>query len=132
MFSVHTVRWMVCGVCIALMSGCSKDTARVLSPHHPARATGDLVRRAHDSEGQIPCNPSYAGPVLTLFGPGLEFHYPTGGYCPACPGAEVPIDVPEGRTVTFRWSADASSGCTDIRAYRWTLDIADLFDQTPR
>jgi len=34
--------------------------------------------------------------------------------------------------VTFRWSGDASSGCTDIRAYRWTLDIADLFDQTPR
>ena len=132
MFSVHTVRWLVCGACIGLMSGCSNDSARVLAPQHAVRTTADRLHRAHDTEGQIPCNPSYVGPVLTLFGPGLEFHYPTGGYCPACPETQVPIDVPEHQTVTFHWSADASGGCTGIHSYRWALDIQDPFDNTPR
>ena len=34
--------------------------------------------------------------------------------------------------MTFRWSADASGGCTDIFWYRWSLDIADVTDETPR
>jgi hypothetical protein len=44
----------------------------------------------------------------------------------------VPVDVPEHQAVTFQWSADASGGCTDIRWYSWSLDIADVDDQTPR
>jgi len=132
MFSVRSVGWLVCGACIAFMGGCGNQPARVLAPGHAARASApDRLHRAADPDGQIPCNPSYVGPVLTLFGPGLEFHYPTGGYCP-CPEAQVPIDVPEHETVTFHWSADASGGCTNVRSYRWALDIEDVTDETPR
>src|SRR5439155_12046767 len=46
----------------------------------------------------------------------------------------VPIEVEEGRQVTFRWSAPPVGPCqgVDIRYYRWALDIADLLDETPR
>jgi len=75
----------------------------------------------------------FLGPRLTLMGPGFEYQYPSGGYCP-CPSAEVPTDVAENRRVTFQWFADPDGLCQGaaIRAYRWALDIADVTDQTPR
>jgi hypothetical protein len=78
-------------------------------------------------------NTGYRGPVITMTGPGLDYTYPTGGYC-ACPSAEVPVDVPEHRPTTFQWSANATMPCDHdgLRSYRWSLDIEDLFDQTPR
>jgi hypothetical protein len=114
------------------MGGCGTESARVLAPHRAVSAPGPSGIHVNRPGGQLPCDPSYLGPVLTLFGPGLEFHYPTGGYCPTCPEAQVPIDVPEHQTVMFHWSADASDGCSSIRSYRWALDIEDLFDYTPR
>src|SRR5207247_6736297 len=75
----------------------------------------------------------FLGPRLTLIGPGLEYQYPSGGYC-VCPSAEVPTEMAENRRVTFQWSAEPDGVCqgADIRAYRWALDIADVTDQTPR
>ena len=134
MFPVRPLQWLACGAFIALAAGCGDDAARVLAPGQASRSTtakAARVGRALDSAGLTPCDSSYRGPVLTLFGPGLEYHYATGGYCP-CPEAEVPIDVPANQAVTFRWSADASGGCTNVRSYRWALDIADVNDETPR
>jgi len=75
----------------------------------------------------------FHGPRLTLIGPGLEYQYPSGGYC-VCPSAEVPTDVAENRRVTFQWFADPDGVCqgATIRAYRWALDIEDVTDETPR
>lgn len=133
MVPIRPFHRLACGVLIVLTGGCARDADRVLAPTHASGAAAvshSRSGRAHSS-GQVPCDPSYLGPVLTLFGPGLEYHYPTGGYCP-CPESEVPIDVPEHQAVTFTWSADASGGCTDVRAYRWALDIAEVTDETPR
>jgi hypothetical protein len=75
----------------------------------------------------------YLGPVITLSGPGLDYRYPSGGYCP-CPSAEVPVDIGAGLYTTFRWSAVEHTACGDdsVVAYRWALDIEDVSDQTPR
>ena len=73
------------------------------------------------------------GPVLTMSGPGLNYQYPHGGFC-ACPEAEIPTNVPAESPVTFRWFAEPGFACQSpaIRSYRWALDIADVFDETPR
>ena len=75
----------------------------------------------------------YLGPVITMTGPGLNYTYPTGGYCP-CPSAEVPAEIPEHAPATFHWSATAVTPCDHqaLRFYRWALDIDDVYDQTPR
>ena len=133
MFPVRPLHLLASCAFIALAAGCGRDAARVLAPREHSRATAVNVTRVGrdlDPEGQVPCDSSYRGPVLTLSGPGFEYHYATGGYC-ACPSAEVPVDVPEHQAVTFHWSADASGGCTDIFFYRWALDIADVLDETP-
>ena len=133
MFPDRPLHGLACGAFIALAAGCGNDTARVLAPGHASNASAvnaSRVGRVHDA-GLIPCDTAYVGPVLTLSGPGFEYHYPTGGYCP-CPSAEVPVDVMANQAVTFHWSADASGSCTSIHRYRWALDIADVEDETPR
>lgn len=133
MFLARPLPGLACGAFIVLAAGCGNDASRVLAPSHASRASANAARvgRALTAADSIPCDTAYVGPVLTLSGPGFEYHYPTGGYCP-CPSAEVPVDVLANQAVTFHWSADASAGCTDIRSYRWTLDIADVSDETPR
>jgi hypothetical protein len=134
MFPVRPLHLLACGVFIALAAGCGHDSARVLAPSRASRgstANPARIGRAPDVAGGVPCDTTYQGPVLTLSGPGFEYHYPTGGYCP-CPSAEVAVEVQQNQTVTFHWSADASGSCTNVQWYRWTLDIADVFDQTPR
>ncbi len=81
----------------------------------------------------VSLNTGYPGPVITMTGPGLDYTYPTGGYCP-CPSAEVPATIPEHAAATFRWSAAALTPCEreGMRFYRWALDIDDVYDQTPR
>jgi len=76
---------------------------------------------------------AYQGPVLTMSGPGLNYQYPHGGYCP-CPETEIPTSVSAQSSVTFHWFADPGFACQSpaIRSYRWALDIADVFDETPR
>jgi hypothetical protein len=75
----------------------------------------------------------YQGPVLTMTGPGLNYTYPHGGYC-ACAAAEIPESVPAQSQATFQWSGAPGFACGSpaIRSYRWALDIADVFDETPR
>jgi hypothetical protein len=134
MFSVRPIQWLVCFTTIALLSGCGRNAAEVLAPTTAPRGSitsADRIGWTLEPGGITPCDPSYAGPVFTVHGPGLAFTYPIGGYC-VCPEAEVPTNVPANRTVTFEWSADASGSCTNIRWYRWALDIEDIVDETPR
>ena len=42
------------------------------------------------------------------------------------------LTIPSGETVTFSWSARPKTGKASILGYRWTLDIADFHDETPR
>jgi hypothetical protein len=73
-------------------------------------------------------NTGYHGPVITMTGPGLDYTYPSGGYC-VCPSAEVPVEIQAGSPVTFHWSATALTPCDreGMRSYRWTLDIRRRF-----
>ena len=48
------------------------------------------------------------------------------------PGSFGELAVSSAETVTFSWSARPKSGRADIVGYRWTLDIADFNDETPR
>jgi flagellar hook capping protein FlgD len=80
-----------------------------------------------------PANSADWSPVLSVHGPGLNFQYPQGGFC-VCPSTEVPTQVRAGQHLNYRWSADAGYDCGSLRIrwYRWALDIADVFDETPR
>jgi hypothetical protein len=128
---------IACGATLLFAAGCGTQPSRVLAPTDPGGSVASVARRARiegartdGAMGECP-DPSYQGPVITLTGPGLDYTYPTGGYCP-CPSAEVPFDLPAHQSVTFHWSADASGSCTGIQWYRWTLDIGDVSDETPR
>ena len=80
-----------------------------------------------------PANSADWSPVLAIHGPGLNYRYPQGGFCD-CPSTEVPTQVRAGQHANFRWSADPGYICGSLRIrwYRWALDIADVFDETPR
>ena len=132
MFSLRSFRRLALCSFIALVGGCGSNPARVLTPGPATRARDVGAERQHrlpDDSG--PCTPDYPGPVLTLSGPGLKHRYPTGGYC-ICPETQATYTLPANKSVKFHWSADASAGCTNIRSYRWSLDIEDLSDKTPR
>ena len=76
---------------------------------------------------------SYAevlGPRITMFNEYFYYSYPTGGFT-TDPAAIVDVTVPADVPVKLDWYAQAAVG-QDIQGYRWTLDIADVFDETPR
>ena len=74
--------------------------------------------------------PGTGGPRLTMFNSYLNYTYPSGSYS-TDPMYQVPITVPAGQPVATNWFGVPAPGAS-IAAYRWTLDIADVFDQTPR
>ncbi len=69
------------------------------------------------------------GPRITVFNEFFEYTW-RGGFCP-CAQAEVFIEVPAERRITFQWLGRASEG-SSMKSFRWALDILDVFDQTPR
>jgi hypothetical protein len=70
------------------------------------------------------------GPVITMFNEFFNYTYPSGGYCP-CPSATIPVEVPANQEITIVWFAQPPPG-SDIRHYRWAVDIEDVADDTPR
>ena len=72
-------------------------------------------------------------PVITMSGPGFRYTYPGGGFC-NCESAEIRTQMRDHQRSTFRWSAEPGNICDSprVRAYRWALDIADVWDETPR
>jgi len=123
---------LVLALTAGLACGCGHHASRVIDPDHASGANPARTASPSTQAPEADCPiPGYLGPVLTLQGPGFHHRYPTGGYTTS-PSAEVPVYVRAGHAVTFRWSADASGSCTSVRSYRWTLDIGDVFDETPR
>ena len=104
-----------------ILAGCGSQTERVLLPQRSEIAP--LAARDAGTAGEV-------GPRICFYNSSFEFCYPSGGYSDT-PEAEVPLDVEAGHTVTINWRADPNPG-SNLRASRWTLDIADLFDETPR
>ncbi len=73
---------------------------------------------------------STLGPKITMFNEYFNYTYPTGGFC-ACEQAEVFIEIPAGVPLTVNWFAEPPPGA-DMRGYRWTLDIDNVFNDDPR
>ncbi|HVP14997.1 MAG TPA: hypothetical protein VMS88_05605, partial [Terriglobales bacterium] len=70
------------------------------------------------------------GPKISIWDEYFSYRYMSGGYNPD-PTTAIEIEVPSGRPIDFRWSAEPLPGST-VKGYRWALDIASLVDETPR
>lgn len=66
------------------------------------------------------------GPILSMYNDFFFYRYRIGGN-----GAEVPIEVPADQPLRINWFAEATPG-TDVKGYRWVLDLQDLDDETQR
>jgi hypothetical protein len=70
------------------------------------------------------------GPQICMFNDFFNFCYTGGGYAND-PTRYYNLEVPAGQPVTFYWIAIPPPGA-DMRRYRWSLDLQDLTDETPR
>jgi hypothetical protein len=70
------------------------------------------------------------GPQLTVFNDIFFFQYNPPVYS-TLPQYQIRIEVPANEEITFNWIGVAGNGA-EVRGYRWTLDIDDLSDNTPR
>ncbi len=73
---------------------------------------------------------SGAGPRMTVWSDFFNYTYQSGGYN-TDPSAYVRVEVPYQQKIRFSWSATPYQG-TELRGFRWALDIARLDDETPR
>ncbi|MBI5711296.1 MAG: hypothetical protein HZC42_13510 [Candidatus Eisenbacteria bacterium] len=72
------------------------------------------------------------GPRITMFNSFFAYTYPSGGYPTVRdPSYAARIQIPAGRPVSFFWFAEAPPG-SDMKSYRWVMDLLNLDDQTPR
>lgn len=74
-------------------------------------------------------NPLTAGPVFTVYGSTFEYTYPVPSY--SLSAYRVPVTILPNAPITVNWTAVPNLGAF-VAAYRWALDIADVFDETPR
>ena len=74
--------------------------------------------------------PSLLGPRMTIWNELFSYTYASGSYN-TDPSTYLRLDVPGGRTLTFNWSAVAQPG-SEVRSYRWAMDIEHLDDETRR
>lgn len=116
----------ICAI-ITLMSvaGCG-DHPTVLAP-----TDSRLGREAVAQPAKITPGTEHAGgPALTLYNSDFRYTSPSGGYS-TDPQTWVELDVAAGESVTVNWFARFRGGAR-LHSYRWTVDIGDLFDNTPR
>ena len=73
---------------------------------------------------------STLGPRITMYNDYFNFGYRSGGFS-TDPAVEVPVDAPADEPFTLNWSAQPAPGYF-ISGYRWSLDIVDVNDETPR
>lgn len=112
-------------VTLMSLAGCG-DQRSILAPTNTQIGGARAVQPADINPGT-----EHAGsPALTLYNSDFRYTYPAGSYS-TDPQTWVQLDVLAGEPVTVNWFARTRGGA-HLRAYRWTLDIADLFDQTPR
>ena len=85
------------------------------------------------SENMLQMYVTYAninGPIITIFNEFFNYTYASGGYN-TDPSRYIHVEVPARQPVHFNWGAVASRG-SQMKQYRWAMDIANLADQTPR
>jgi len=73
---------------------------------------------------------SVIGPRIRVYNTIIDFTYDSGGYT-LDPLRWIPVEVPAGTPVDFNWEASATQGSA-ISSYRWSLDLANVTDATPR
>jgi len=71
------------------------------------------------------------GPIFTVFNDFFNFTYQSPVYS-TLPQYVIKIEVPAGDPVTINWTAVPANPGSVVVGYRWSLDIDDLSDQTPR
>jgi hypothetical protein len=75
-------------------------------------------------------DPCTIGPTLCLFGDNFDFCYATSS-CANDPARYVTVEMAADQEVRIGWRGVPLQG-SDIKAYRWVLDPANLEDETPR
>jgi hypothetical protein len=70
------------------------------------------------------------GPILTMFNQFFFYQYPTGGFDLA-ESRIFRLEVPADERVVFNWVAAPPPG-SEIKRYRWVMDLVDLSDETAR
>jgi hypothetical protein len=73
---------------------------------------------------------STLGPEISAFSEFFSYTWRR-SYCPNCPSQELNMELPAGKALTVGWSA-LPSGTTDMRSFRWAVDLDDVLDDTPR
>lgn len=71
------------------------------------------------------------GPLFTVFNDFFNYTYKAPVYSTA-PQYVIKIEVPAGDPIPINWTAVPFNPGSIVSGYRWTLDIDDLSDQTPR
>ena len=112
-------------VTLMSLTGCG-DQPSVLAPT-TTHVSRDPVARPADIN---PGTEHAGGPTLTLYNSDFRFSSHSGGYS-TDPQTWVELDVVAGEPITVNWFGRFRGGA-HLRAYRWTLDIVDLVDETPR
>src|SRR5512143_1527481 len=110
---------------LMLLAGCG-DQRSILAPTDAQLGRGTEVQPADITPG----TEHAGGPALSLYNADFRYTYPTGSYS-TDPQTWVELEVVAAAPVTVNWFARMRGGA-HLRSYRWTLDIADLFDDTPR
>ena len=117
----------VCATAALMISlaGCGNQPS-IFSPNH-AQFAPRLEAQPVDTDTRPGL---YDPPLLTLYNSDFRYTDRTGGYS-LDPATWIELDLAAGETFTVNWTAK-TPGPTRVRAYRWTLDIADITDETPR
>jgi len=112
-------------VTLMALAGCGNQ-ASILAP-----ATTQVGRALVAQPADINPGTDHAGgPALTLYNSDFRYTSRSGGYS-TDPQTWVERDVNAGEPFTVNWFGRFRGGAR-IQSYRWTLDIEDLTDQTPR
>ena len=122
-FRIHTATGLGAIVTLLLLASCG-DQGSILAPT-PTRLDGAPVARPEVTPGAEHAG----GPALSLYSSSFRYNSP-GGYTTA-PESWVQLEVAAGEPVTVNWFGRFRAGA-QLRFYRWTLDIADITDETPR
>lgn len=70
-------------------------------------------------------------PIITFFNEFFTYTYGSGSYEPNNRNRYVILELPAAQPITFNWFAVPVEG-SEMRSYRWSLDMVDLSDETPR